>query len=73
MSGISPNSSTSEVEQNPLSNSPPISKPTTCRRYIDKDSQYGRVPLSWTARSGHEAVVKLLLETSKVEVDSKDS
>jgi ankyrin repeat protein len=28
--------------------------------------------LSWAAERGHEAVVKLLLETGKVDVDSKD-
>ena len=32
----------------------------------------GRTPLSWAAESGHEAVVKLLLATEKVDVDSKD-
>jgi ankyrin repeat protein len=30
------------------------------------------MPLWWAARNGHEAVVKLLLETGKVEVDAKD-
>jgi ankyrin repeat protein len=32
---------------------------------------YGRAPLSWAARNGHEAVVKLLLEKS-AELESKD-
>jgi ankyrin repeat protein len=29
--------------------------------------------LSWVAEKGHEAVVKLLLDTGKVDVDAKDS
>ena len=37
-----------------------------------KDTQYSQTPLSWAAEQGHEAVVKLLLETDKVKVDSKD-
>ena len=32
----------------------------------------GRTPLLLAAQKGHEAVVKLLLETSKVNVNSKD-
>ena len=36
-----------------------------------KDS-WGRTPLSWAAASGHEAVVKVLLERDEVEADSKD-
>jgi Ankyrin repeats (3 copies)/Ankyrin repeats (many copies) len=35
-----------------------------------KDS-HSSTPLSWAARGGHEAVVKLLVETGKVDVDSK--
>ncbi|KAI9771507.1 MAG: hypothetical protein M1840_002127 [Geoglossum simile] len=37
-----------------------------------KDS-FGRTPLSWAAGNGHEVVVKLLLATEKVDVNSKDS
>ncbi|OCL02130.1 hypothetical protein AOQ84DRAFT_382995, partial [Glonium stellatum] len=37
-----------------------------------KDSIYGRTPLSWAAENGHEAVVKLLLETGKVNTNLKD-
>ena len=37
-----------------------------------RSKTYGRMPLSWAAQNGHEAVVKLLLETGKVDVDSKD-
>ena len=29
---------------------------------IDSKDSHGRTPLSWAARNGHEAVVKLLLE-----------
>jgi ankyrin repeat protein len=37
------------------------------------DSQYGQIPLSWIAKRGHEAVIKLLLETGKFNIDSKDN
>ena len=39
----------------------------------DSKDSYGQTPLSWAARNGHEAVVKLLLATEKVNLDSKDS
>ncbi|KAH0542764.1 hypothetical protein FGG08_002903 [Glutinoglossum americanum] len=38
----------------------------------DLQDSYRRTPLSWAAERGHEVVVKLLLETGKVEVDSKE-
>jgi ankyrin repeat protein len=33
---------------------------------------YSRTPLSYTARSGHEAVIKLLLANKRVDADSKN-
>ncbi|KAH0563399.1 hypothetical protein GP486_002033 [Trichoglossum hirsutum] len=39
----------------------------------DLPNSYGQTPLSWAAERGHEAVVKLLLATEKVDVDSKDT
>ncbi|KAL9062687.1 MAG: hypothetical protein Q9157_008713, partial [Trypethelium eluteriae] len=42
-------------------------------REIDqKDDEYGRTPLSWAAEWGHEAVVRMLLETGKADIESKD-
>jgi KaiC/GvpD/RAD55 family RecA-like ATPase len=38
---------------------------------VDSKDNYGQTPLSWAAKNGHEAVVKLLLETGKVDVDSR--
>ena len=37
----------------------------------DKDIYYGRTPLLWAARNGHEAIIKLLLEKA-TNVDTKD-
>src|ERR1700722_7725409 len=37
-----------------------------------KDTSYSRTPLWLAAERGDEAVVKLLLETGKADVDSKD-
>ncbi|KAH0538139.1 hypothetical protein FGG08_005247 [Glutinoglossum americanum] len=39
---------------------------------VDSKDEYGWTPLSWAAKNGHEAVVKLLLDTGKVDVDLKD-
>ena len=38
----------------------------------DLKDDYGQTPLAWAARNGHEAVLKLLLATGTVEVNSKD-
>jgi hypothetical protein len=35
-----------------------------------KDGEVGRTTLSWAVEGGHETIVKLLLETGKVDVDS---
>jgi ankyrin repeat protein len=36
-----------------------------------KDCSWGRTPLSWAAEKGHEAVVKMLLDTGMVDVCSE--
>jgi ankyrin repeat protein len=46
---------------------------STARNLDSKDPGYGRTPLCWAAGNEHEAVVKLLLATGKVDADSKDS
>ncbi|OJJ70221.1 hypothetical protein ASPBRDRAFT_56939 [Aspergillus brasiliensis CBS 101740] len=38
-----------------------------------QDPRYGRSPLAWAAGQGHEGVVKLLLATGKVDVDSRST
>ncbi|MCJ1272183.1 hypothetical protein MMC22_012091 [Lobaria immixta] len=39
----------------------------------DRKNEYGQTPLSYAAKYGHEAVVKLLMERDDVETDSKDN
>lgn len=39
----------------------------------DTQDTYGRTPLSWASETGYESVVKLLFDTGKVDVDSKDT
>src|ERR1700722_8872673 len=39
----------------------------------DSKDGYSRTPLSWAARRGHEAVVKLLVARDDVKADLKDS
>ncbi len=38
------------------------------RRSVESRDVCLQTPLSWAAKNGHEAVVKLLLETGKVNV-----
>jgi ankyrin repeat protein len=40
---------------------------------IDLKDKDGQTPLSWAARNGYEAIVKLLLATERVDIDSKDN
>ncbi|KAF4331614.1 nucleoside phosphorylase domain protein, partial [Fusarium beomiforme] len=37
-----------------------------------RDTRYGQTPLFWAADRGHKAIVKLLLDTGKADVDAKD-
>lgn len=39
---------------------------------IDARDSYHRTPLSWAAENGHEAVMKLLLDTGKVDANASD-
>src|ERR1700761_8285834 len=43
-----------------------------CNVEADSKDIDGRTPLFWAARSGREAIVKLLLDNGKVDPDSKD-
>ncbi|KAL5085662.1 hypothetical protein Trisim1_010008 [Trichoderma cf. simile WF8] len=36
------------------------------------DTQFGRTALSWASGNGHEAIVQLLLDSNKVDVNSRD-
>jgi ankyrin repeat protein len=40
---------------------------------IDIKDSWGRTPLSWAAMNGHEAVVRLLLETGQVDINSRNN
>src|SRR6202034_4113065 len=42
------------------------------RHNLDSKDSNGQTPLSWAARNGHEAVVKLLLEKG-AELETKDN
>ena len=37
-----------------------------------KDEKYGQTPLLWAAEKGHEAVVRLLVDTGKADINAKD-
>ena len=39
---------------------------------VNFEGLYGQTPLSRAAEKGHEAVVKLLLETGEVDINSKN-
>jgi ankyrin repeat protein len=43
------------------------------RHDLNVQDSYSQTPLWWAATNGHAAVVRLLLATGKVNVDSKDS
>lgn len=38
-----------------------------------KNTEYGRMPLSWAVEKGHKAVIKLLLNIDIVDVNTKNA
>ncbi|KAH8659428.1 hypothetical protein BGZ61DRAFT_433523, partial [Ilyonectria robusta] len=45
----------------------------TGRNFVDLRDSYGRTALSYGAERGHEAIVKMLLDTGKVDIDARDT